>query len=132
MEFVMDCKYPKCRLLAAGGFFRRGISGGERKRVSVGHEMIINPSVLLLDEPTSGMSSPEPAHTPPQTAPYARQPFPQFPHIPALASCCRPCLEPKPITCLQNHKRDKQKYSSGSSSNSDSSSDACINIETMS
>lgn len=39
----------------AGGFFRRGISGGERKRVSVGHEMIINPSVLLLDEPTSGL-----------------------------------------------------------------------------
>ena len=44
-------------LLCAGGFFRRGISGGERKRVSVGHEMIINPSVLLLDEPTSGVSS---------------------------------------------------------------------------
>ena len=48
----------------AGGFFRRGISGGERKRVSVGHEMIINPSVLLLDEPTSGQFA---THTsPPQ------------------------------------------------------------------
>lgn len=32
----------------AGGFFRKGISGGERKRVSIGHELLINPSVLLL------------------------------------------------------------------------------------
>ena len=55
----------KCSLLAAGGFFRRGISGGERKRVSVGHEMIINPSVLLLDEPTSGMSPLAPLFPPP-------------------------------------------------------------------
>ena len=29
-----------------------GVSGGERKRVSVGHELLINPAVIILDEPT--------------------------------------------------------------------------------
>lgn len=39
----------RTRNVIIGGYFRRGVSGGERKRVSVGHELIINPSMLLLD-----------------------------------------------------------------------------------
>lgn len=58
VELVIEALgLQKCQDTVIGGGFMRGVSGGERKRVSIGHELLINPSVIFLDEPTSGLDS---------------------------------------------------------------------------
>ncbi|XP_065649410.1 uncharacterized protein LOC100206794 isoform X5 [Hydra vulgaris] len=40
-----------------GGLFARGCSGGEKKRCSIGVELISNPACIVMDEPTTGLDS---------------------------------------------------------------------------
>ncbi|XP_012065776.2 LOW QUALITY PROTEIN: ABC transporter G family member 25 [Jatropha curcas] len=54
---ISELGLTKCENTIIGNSFIRGVSGGERKRVSIAHEMLINPSLLILDEPTSGLDS---------------------------------------------------------------------------
>ncbi|KAL9690443.1 hypothetical protein QQ045_010841 [Rhodiola kirilowii] len=56
-QVIAELGLSRCRNSMIGGPLFRGISGGEKKRVSIGQEMLINPSLLLLDEPTSGLDS---------------------------------------------------------------------------
>jgi ABC-type multidrug transport system ATPase subunit len=40
-----------------GGIMHRGLSGGERKRLSIAAGILAAPSVVFLDEPTTGLDS---------------------------------------------------------------------------
>lgn len=56
-EVLVKLGLTDCRNTKIGDAQSRGISGGERKRASIGIELITNPRILFLDEPTSGLDS---------------------------------------------------------------------------
>ncbi len=53
-RMLRELGLEECASTIVGGELLRGISGGERKRTSVGVELVTKPSIVFLDEPTSG------------------------------------------------------------------------------
>lgn len=54
---ISALELSSCQNTLIGNVEIKGVSGGERKRTSIGMELITNPSILFLDEPTSGLDS---------------------------------------------------------------------------
>lgn len=50
-------RLEKCANTIIGNEDTRGLSGGEKRRVSIGVDIIHTPAVVFLDEPTSGLDS---------------------------------------------------------------------------
>ena len=53
-DVIVQLSLEKCADSVVGTEFRRGVSGGERKRTNIGMELVLSPVVLFLDEPTTG------------------------------------------------------------------------------
>lgn len=56
-RLLQELGLSSCADTLIGGHIIRGISGGEKKRTSIAVEIVFNPSVLFLDEPTTGLDS---------------------------------------------------------------------------
>ncbi len=56
-ELLADLGLSETRHLKVGSPLEKTISGGQRKRLNIALELIREPSVLFVDEPTSGLSS---------------------------------------------------------------------------
>lgn len=57
MKTLDDLGLSETKDLTVGSPLRKTISGGQRKRLNIGLELLREPSVLFVDEPTSGLSS---------------------------------------------------------------------------
>lgn len=57
IEVLSELRILNIKDRVIGSDFKRGISGGEKRRVSIACEMVTSPSILFLDEPTSGLDA---------------------------------------------------------------------------
>jgi len=56
-KLLLDLGLEETKNLRVGNPLQKTISGGQRKRLNIALELIREPSVLFVDEPTSGLSS---------------------------------------------------------------------------
>jgi ATP-binding cassette subfamily G (WHITE) protein 2 len=56
-DVMADLGLSHVHNVLVGSPLKKGISGGERKRVCVGMQLLNRPQLLFLDEPTSGLDS---------------------------------------------------------------------------
>ncbi len=61
-EVLVDLEIADTQDVRIGSPERKGISGGQRKRVNLALELLTEPSLLCLDEPTSGLASEDAAN----------------------------------------------------------------------
>jgi ATP-binding cassette, subfamily G (WHITE), member 2 len=53
-SIISELGLQSCADTRMGTSLLRGVSGGEKKRTSIGMELILSPKILFLDEPTTG------------------------------------------------------------------------------
>ncbi|XP_040438257.1 broad substrate specificity ATP-binding cassette transporter ABCG2 [Falco naumanni] len=56
-QIIKELGLSKVADSKVGTQFTRGVSGGERKRTNIGMELITDPDILFLDEPTTGLDA---------------------------------------------------------------------------
>ncbi|KAK6592492.1 ABC transporter [Botrytis cinerea] len=56
-EVILELGLKECADTRIGSTQHKGCSGGEKRRTSIGVQLLSNPSVLFLDEPTTGLDA---------------------------------------------------------------------------
>lgn len=56
-ELIKELNLNNCMNTKVGNFNSRGLSGGEKRRLSLAEQVVYEPTIIFLDEATSGLDS---------------------------------------------------------------------------